>query len=238
MNRDYTYMPDSVARAALDKVEKLPAVEGLTRLEADYERFFSVSADQGTFRGWVARQLALTPLAILRHEVILLAGALNHAIEGNRILVDNAQAMASEALPNLRFENGRPTADAEASVAIKAISEQGPKREDGTPGENRFRLLELAYQQHSAVGNKDEAMDNCRALILELARGYQKLLSEKAAMQVQASFGEEYQRMVERDRLMWHWLRDNFEADMRRAENQNVPLPEVMKEIMLRGNHA
>ena len=179
----------------------------LDRCEAEYEQFMFNTQDHPAVRGRLAEWFGAIPLGILRKEI-------EHLANANSAMIANAQAQVSEALPNLKFENGRLSTDSRAASAVKAIAEQS----------KRFTSLELLYQQHMASDNIPEALKVTRELVEELARAYQALLSIRAQSTTQESIGSQYLKLREEVRAFRKFLADRYEMQLERAVSFNTPL--------------
>lgn len=145
----------------------------------------------------------------------------------NEKLVNQAEALVSEAVPNLQYKDGKLTEDGEAAVAIKALTY--------VPLAASVGSLELVYQQYSTEGRTEEALAAVRAQVGILARAAQSFISDKAAAGADQYFGSEYQRMVAELQGLRGFLRDHFSGDLLDGESLNRPLLETAKVVMLRG---
>jgi hypothetical protein len=73
-----------------------------------------------------------------------------------------------------------------------------------------------------------------RTEIFELAVGYAKQMNDKRAAVMQENDYRQFMSMVEQNRSLRSFLFEHFNGDLSNADALNTPLPEVVKNILLR----
>lgn len=73
-----------------------------------------------------------------------------------------------------------------------------------------------------------------RAEVDLLVESCEKLRSDANAAGIQAQFYKQYLRMTEEQRQLHSFLEENFRHDVREAEVRDIPLSQLVQEIMFR----